>query len=37
VARKMNTQRGLPVKGDVEHVDELALGRALDGRREVAA
>ncbi len=26
---------GLPVGGDLEYADELTLGRALDGRREV--
>ena len=28
---------GLPVGGDLEYADELTLGRALAGRREVAA
>ena len=28
---------GLPVGGDLEYADELTLGRALDGRREVEA
>ncbi|HET9060564.1 MAG TPA: recombination mediator RecR, partial [Acidimicrobiales bacterium] len=28
---------GLPVGGDLEYADELTLGRALDGRREVGA
>jgi recombination protein RecR len=28
---------GLPVGGDLEYADELTLGRALDGRREVVA
>ncbi|MBO0713878.1 MAG: recombination protein RecR [Acidimicrobiales bacterium] len=28
---------GLPVGGDVEYADELTLGRALEGRREVEA
>jgi recombination protein RecR len=28
---------GLPVGGDLEYADELTLGRALDGRREVDA
>jgi recombination protein RecR len=28
---------GLPVGGDLEYADELTLGRALEGRREVAA
>jgi len=27
---------GLPVGGDLEYADELTLGRALEGRREVA-
>ena len=27
---------GLPVGGDLEYADELTLGRALDGRREVS-
>ena len=27
---------GLPVGGDLEHADELTLGRAFEGRREVA-
>lgn len=26
---------GLPVGGDLEYADELTLGRAIDGRREV--
>ena len=26
---------GLPVGGDLEYADELTLGRALDGRREL--
>ncbi|MBU6202343.1 MAG: toprim domain-containing protein, partial [Acidobacteria bacterium] len=26
---------GLPVGGDLEYADELTLGRALDGRREM--
>ena len=26
---------GLPVGGDLEYADELTLGRALEGRREV--
>jgi recombination protein RecR len=26
----------LPVGGDLEYADELTLGRALEGRREVA-
>jgi recombination protein RecR len=33
----MNTERGLPVGGDVEYADELSLGRALEGRRVVTA
>jgi recombination protein RecR len=28
---------GLPVGGDLEYADELTLGRALEGRREVSA
>ena len=28
---------GLPVGGDLEYADELTLGRALEGRRDVAA
>ena len=28
---------GLPVGGDLEYADELTLGRALEGRREVPA
>ena len=28
---------GLPVGGDLEYADELTLGRALEGRREVAS
>jgi recombination protein RecR len=27
---------GLPVGGDLEYADEVTLGRALVGRREVA-
>jgi len=27
--------RGLPVGGDLEYADEVTLGRALEGRREV--
>ena len=27
--------RGLPVGGDLEYADELTLGRALEGRREL--
>ena len=27
---------GLPVGGDLEYADELTLGRALEGRREIA-
>ena len=26
---------GLPVGGDLEYADELTLGRALEGRRQV--
>ena len=26
---------GLPVGGDIEYADEITLGRALDGRREL--
>ena len=29
--------RGLPVGGDLEYADELTLGRALEGRRDVSA
>ena len=29
--------RGLPVGGDLEYADELTLGRALEGRRELTA
>jgi len=29
--------RGLPVGGDLEYADELTLGRALEGRREVGS
>jgi len=28
---------GLPVGGDLEYADELTLGRALVGRREMAS
>jgi recombination protein RecR len=28
---------GLPVGGDLEYADELTLGRALEGRRDVGA
>jgi recombination protein RecR len=28
---------GLPVGGDLEYADEITLGRALEGRREVEA
>jgi len=28
---------GLPVGGDLEYADELTLGRAIEGRREVVA
>lgn len=28
--------RGLPVGGDLEYTDEITLGRALDGRQEMA-
>jgi recombination protein RecR len=28
---------GLPVGGDLEYADEVTLGRALEGRREVEA
>jgi recombination protein RecR len=27
---------GLPVGGDLEYADEVTLGRALSGRREMA-
>ncbi len=26
---------GLPIGGDLEYADEITLGRALDGRREL--
>ena len=26
---------GLPVGGDLEYADELTLGRAIEGRREI--
>ena len=28
---------GLPVGGDLEYADELTLGRALEGRRDLSA
>jgi len=28
---------GLPVGGDLEYADEMTLGRALEGRRELRA
>ncbi len=28
---------GLPVGGDLEYADELTLGRALEGRRELSS
>ena len=28
---------GLPVGGDLEYADEVTLGRALEGRREIDA
>jgi recombination protein RecR len=28
---------GLPVGGDLEYADELTLGRAIEGRREVTS
>ena len=28
---------GLPVGGDLEYADEITLGRAIEGRREVGA
>jgi recombination protein RecR len=28
---------GLPVGGDLEYADELTLGRAIEGRREVGS
>ena len=28
---------GLPVGGDLEYADELTLGRAIEGRREMGA
>jgi recombination protein RecR len=27
--------RGLPIGGDLEYADEVTLGRALEGRREI--
>jgi recombination protein RecR len=27
--------RGLPMGGDLEYTDEITLGRALEGRREM--
>jgi recombination protein RecR len=29
--------RGLPIGGDLEYADQITLGRALEGRREVSA
>jgi recombination protein RecR len=36
-ARVTRIASGLPVGGDLEYADELTLGRALEGRREVGA
>ena len=33
--RVTSLARGLPVGGDLEYADEVTLGRALEGRREV--
>ncbi len=33
--RMTSLARGLPVGGDLEYADEVTLGRALEGRREV--
>lgn len=33
--RMTSLARGLPVGGDLEYADEVTLGRALDGRREM--
>lgn len=35
VARVTRIASGLPVGGDLEYADEVTLGRALEGRREV--
>ena len=35
VAKVTRIASGLPVGGDLEYADELTLGRALEGRREV--
>jgi recombination protein RecR len=35
VARVSRIASGLPVGGDLEYADELTLGRALEGRRDV--
>jgi recombination protein RecR len=35
VARVTRIASGLPVGGDLEYADELTLGRALEGRREL--
>jgi recombination protein RecR len=37
VARVSRIASGLPVGGDLEYADELTLGRALEGRRDVDA
>jgi recombination protein RecR len=36
-ARVTRIASGLPVGGDLEYADEITLGRALEGRREVEA
>ena len=33
--RVTSLARGLPVGGDLEYTDEVTLGRALEGRREI--
>ena len=33
--RVTSLARGLPVGGDLEYADEITLGRAFEGRREV--
>ena len=33
--RLTSLARGLPMGGDLEYADEITLGRALEGRREV--
>ena len=37
VVRVTRIASGLPVGGDLEYADELTLGRALEGRRDVDA